>query len=151
MQALSRRPVAQPIEYRRFRPEESGVLLRYFLRAGYPVPLSPQDTGWGAWNGEELVGALALSREHGEWLVRGPEIDSAYRRRRVGSALISLAIPEIRSLRCYCIAYTFLVRMYSRAGFRACPRESQPAFLARRVAKLRESQWDVVLLTRAPD
>ena len=144
-------PVAEPIEYRRFRPEESDVLPRFFLQAGYMLPVTTQDTGWGAWSKGELVGALALSSMEGSSLLRGPEIVSGYRRRGVGAALLDLAIPEIRSFECYCACYAHLIPMYERVGFRVFPLEEAPAYFARQMAIGRKTQWNLVLLRRVAD
>jgi GNAT superfamily N-acetyltransferase len=150
MQAPVKRPAAQPIEYRRFRPEESDVLPRFFLQAGYMLPVTAQDAGWGAWSKGELVGALALSSIQGLWLLRGPEIVSGYRRRGVGAALLDLAIPEIRSLECYCACYSHLIHMYERVGFRAFPLGDAPPYFAQQIAIGRKTLSNLVLLKRLP-
>jgi predicted N-acetyltransferase YhbS len=146
------RPLQHPaasLEYRAFAPGERSDLSRFFREAGYPVPISPDDQGWGAWSQGTLVGAIALCHEENEWLLRGPEILHAFRRRRVGAELLKLAIPKLRSHTCYCVAYSFLARMYSAEGFKPCPSEEIPKFLARRIKGLREAQWDVTVLRRA--
>ncbi len=151
MQAAARKHVAHPIEYRRFLPEESDVLPRFFLQAGYMLPVSAEDTGWGAWSDGELVGAVALSSIQGSWLLRGPEIASGFRRRGVGAALLDMALPEIRHIECYCPAYSNLVRMYSRLGFRVCLPAEAPPYLAQQLAIVRKTQLNLVLLKRPAD
>jgi hypothetical protein len=151
MQAAARKHITHPLEYRRFLPEESEVLPRFFLQAGYMVPVTAQDTGWGAWSDGELVGALALSSLQGSWLLRGPEIVSNFRRRGIGAALLDLALPEIRGIECYCPAYSNLVRMYSRVGFKVCLPADAPPYLAQQLALVRETQLNLMLLKRLPD
>jgi hypothetical protein len=150
MQAAARKHVTHPIEYRRFRPEESDLLPRFFLQAGYMLPVRAEDTGWGAWSDGELVGALALSSMQGSWLMRGPEIVSGFRRRGVGAALLDMALPEIRGIECYCPAYSNLVRMYSRLGFKVCLPADMPPYLAQQLAIVRQTQLNLVLLKRLP-
>jgi predicted N-acetyltransferase YhbS len=140
-----------PIEYRSFRPSESDVLPRFFLQAGYMLPVTAQDRGWGAWSDGELVGALALSRFEESWLLRGPEIVSAFRRRGVGSSLLELALPEIRDIACYCAAYSNVVNLYMPVGFTPCPEKETPAYLSQQMAIFRRMQWDLVLLRRLPE
>jgi hypothetical protein len=150
MQAAASKHVAHPLEYRRFRPEESDVLPRFFLQAGYMLPVTAQDIGWGAWSDGELVGALALSSIQESWLLRGPEIVSGFRRRGVGAALLDLATPEIREIECYVAAYSNLVRMYARVGFRVCLPAEAPPYLAQQLAIVRKTQLNLVLLKRPP-
>ena len=136
------------IEYRAFEDSEHHTLSRFYREAGFPVAIMPGDEGWGAWDGKILVGCLALSHEANTWLLRGPEIKAQYRRRGVGAHLLGQALPRIRNRTCLCVSYSFLVRMYSRAGFHACPAHEQPPFLARRVERLREQGWDLKILKR---
>jgi hypothetical protein len=150
MQAAARKFADSPLEYRRFRPEESDVLPRFFLQAGYMLPVAPQDTGWGAWADGDLVGALALSNMQGSWLLRGPEIVSQFRRRGVGAALLDLALPDIRGFDCFCPAYSNLVRMFARVGFRVCLPAEAPPYLAQQLAIVRQTQLNLILLRRPP-
>ncbi len=143
-------PHDHPLEYRRFRLEESEILPRFFLQAGYMLPVTARDTGWGAWDKEVLVGALALSRMPGGHLLRGPEIVSAYRRRGVGAALLDLAVPDLDAFECYCAAYPNLTQMYLRVGFKPCPLKDAPQFFAQQLAIFRNTQLDLVLLKRSP-
>ena len=138
------------IEYRRFRPDESEILPRFFGQAGYMLPVTSQDTGWGAWLDGQLVGALALSRLEESWMLRGPEIVSAHRRRGVGAALLALALPDIRDLECYCAAYSNVVNLFTPAGFKPCPADEMPPYLAQQLAIFRKTNQDLVLLRRLP-
>ena len=150
MSAQPRRTPLHSIEYRAFLDAEHDTLSRFYREAGFPVAIMPGDEGWGAWDKEHLVGCLALSHEANTWIVRGPEIKAEYRRRGVGAHLLHCAMPRLRGKTCYCVAYSFLMRMYSRAGFHACPANEQPAFLAKRVARLRDQGWDLRILRRGP-
>lgn len=128
--------------------EEVSEVARFYREAGYPVPIQPEDTCWGAWDGPVLVGALALCREGGIRILRGPEVAHAYRRRGVGKALLRLAAPEVARDTTYCISYGFLKRLHAAGGFRAVPPGDAPEFLWRRVSVLNAQDWDVVLLRR---
>jgi len=150
MSAQLRRTPSHAIEYRAFDDAGQETLSRFYREAGFPVAIMPGDEGWGAWDRGVLVGCLALSHEANTWIMRGPEIKAEYRRRGVGAHLLNLAMPRLRGKTCYCVSYTFLMRMYSRAGFHACPPHEQPAFLAKRVARLRDQGWDLKILRRLP-
>lgn len=150
MSAQPRRTPNQSIEYRAFDEAEHDSLSRFYREAGFPVAIMPGDEGWGAWERGHLVGCLALSHEANTWLLRGPEIRAEYRRRGVGAHLLHLAMPRLRNKTCYCVSYTFLTRMYSRAGFHVCPLHEQPPFLSKRVARLRDQGWDLKILRRSP-
>ena len=132
------------------RPEESELLPRFFLQAGYMLPVTEQDAGWGAWLHGELVGAVALTRMQGGWLLRGPEIVSAHRHQGIGPALLDFALPDIRSLECYVAVYSYLTHIYARVGFSVCPHREMPEYFAQQIALARRTQWDLILMRRLP-
>ena len=127
------------------RAEEQARTERFYREAGYPVPIG-EHVAWGAWQGEEMVGAIALSIEGGTAILRGPEIIHARRRRGVGRSLLRAAEPDLRRRSCYVIAYRHLVRMYREMGFTRCVEGDGPEFLRRRIHDLNRRGWDVLLL-----
>lgn len=139
-------PVVRPM-----RADENARVERFFREAGYPVPLGSDYVAWGAWEGEALVGCIALCIEGGVTILRGPEIAYDRRRRGIGKALMEAVRPGIAARPCYCIAYTHLHRMYREAGFRRCAEGEGPEFLRRRVRDMRARKWDLALLFRPAD
>jgi hypothetical protein len=129
--------------------EQKSDVERFFRLAGYPVPIDKPVAAWGAWEGEELVGCLALCLEDGVEILRGPEIVNRRRRRGYGKALLDAATPQLEGRTLYCVAYTHLLRMYAKAGFGPCAPGEGPEFLRRRVAALVGRGWHVVLLVRS--
>ena len=127
------------------RDDERRRTERFFREAGYPVPLGDH-VAWGAFEGEDLIGALALCDEAGITILRGPEIRHERRRRGLGKSLMRAAAPALEGRACYVISYRHLVRMYREFGFQRCGVGEGPEFLRRRVRDLNERSWDLLLL-----
>lgn len=139
---------AAALDYRELDREEMRELALFFREAGFPVAILPDDRGWGAWSRDKLVGCIALCHEAGAWVLRGPEVRHGFQKRGTGARLLDLVAPQLAGRSWYCVAYPYLKRMYARVGFLPCPAEEQPRFLAKRVAWLRQTGWDLMVLRR---
>jgi GNAT superfamily N-acetyltransferase len=136
------------LEYRELHAGEKPAMSHFFRDAGFPVALLPNDRGWGAWSRDKLVGCIALCHEANTWVLRGPEVLPGFQKRGTGARLLELIQPELAGHSWYCVAYPYLKAMYAKAGFAPCPPDQQPRFLAKRVAWLRQTGWDLLILKK---
>ena len=139
---------AASLEYRELTASEKPGMAHFFREAGFPVAILPDDRGWGAWSRDKLVGCIALCHEANTWVLRGPEIRHGFQKRGTGARLLELVEPELAGHPWYCVAYPYLKAMYAKVGFAPCPPGEQPRFLSKRVAWLRQTGWDLVILKR---
>lgn len=136
------------LEYRELEPGERVEMGAFFRDAGFPVAILPTDRGWGGWSRDTLVACVALCEEAKTWVVRGPEVRHGFQKRGTGARLLEMIEPALARLTCYCVAYPYLKGMYAKAGFEPCPPAQQPRFLAKRVAWLRQTGWELTVLRR---
>jgi hypothetical protein len=149
MPSTLRKPNGANHVVRRMAAAESVLAERFFLQAGYPVPLGLDFIAWGAWEHDVLVGCIALCREHNVSILRGPEVAHTRRKLGIGRTLLKSAASELANQTCYCVAYGFLLRIYRDAGFRRCAPGEGPDFLRRRVRDLNARGWDIALLVHS--
>ena len=139
---------AASLEYRELVAAEKPDMARFFQEAGFPVAILPDDRGWGAFSRDRLVGCVALCQEAKAWVLRGPEVRQGFQKRGTSARLLEVVEPALAGLTCFCVAYPYLKAMYAKVGFEPCPPEERPRFLSKRVAWLKQTGWDLVVLRR---
>jgi predicted N-acetyltransferase YhbS len=82
-----------------------------------------------------VVGVVRLCRVEDWVMLRGMDIQSAYRRQGLGTRMLRALEQHMHNSDCYCIPWAHLTIFYEQIGFRAVSGEALPGFLRERLDK----------------
>jgi N-acetylglutamate synthase-like GNAT family acetyltransferase len=129
-------------------PAEYELLTEMYRRWGYRAGIAQSDVVYIAEHAGEPVGLVRRTFENDVTMLRGMQIDPAYRRRGLGSRLLDAFVADVRDQQSFCIPFAHLTDFYARGGFRIIAKEVAPHFLAERLDHYRREGNDVLLMRR---
>ena len=95
---------------------------------------------------DELIGAVRICTEYGVKILRGMQINSARRRKGIGTLMLKFLQENLDMKDCYCVPYKHLKIFYGQMGFEEISPDEAPGFLAERLKKYSDSGLDVVIM-----
>ena len=131
------------------RPDEyDDVALAYRLW-GYRGGVLPSDVVFVAHAGNELIGIVRRTVEHGTMMLRGMHVAPDWRGRGVGTLLQGAFEADLPPGPCVCMPYVYLEPFYAVIGFERMAEADAPQFLLDRLAQYRAEGRDMMLMRRA--
>ena len=110
--------------------------------------VDPKDRILATWDGEEIVGVVRISYEHGFACLRGMQVHPGYQRNGLGTKILYYLMPTLDLDRCYCLPYSHLVRFYQQVGFNLTDRKSLPVELGHRLQSYIQRGLNIVPMVR---
>jgi len=122
------------VEFTLTQTDDHEELINFFIENELEVPdEDPVPTYyvkcWKIADENKLVGAIALAKREGEFIIDGIAVDAGYRKKNLGKLLLDKAIEETRKASGTCI---YLVArtpgFFKRQGFIEISKETAPNF-----------------------
>jgi len=132
-------------------PAEYELLTELYHRWGYRAGIAQSDVVYVAEHAGQPVGLVRRTFENDVTMLRGMQIDPAYRRQGLGSRLLDAFVADVRDQQSFCIPFDHLTEFYGRGGFRIIAEDAAPRFLAERLDHYRREGYNVLLMRRADD
>ena len=132
-------------------PSEFALAQAFYDTCGYEgAAIREGDQVVLAKSGAQIVGVGRLCREQEVLVLRGMQIQAAFRRQGLGSRLLAGLVAQMGEESCYCLPYDHLGEFYAQAGFSAVPGPQLPDFLAQRLASYLALGRKVMAMRRMP-
>ncbi len=132
-------------------PSEFALAQAFYDSCGYEgAAIREDDQVVIAKSATNIVGVGRLCREHGVLVLRGMQIQAAFRRQGLGSRLLAGLVAQVGQEPCYCLPYDHLGAFYAQAGFSAVSGPQLPDFLAQRLASYLALGRKVMAMQRMP-
>ena len=130
------------------RAQEYPHLAELYERWGYCGGLHASDSIYVAEATGQVVGIVRRTVEHDVLMLRGMQVDPAYRRQGVGTLLLRALVADVAGRECFCIPFDHLATFYRQGGFEVVPEATVPRFLAARLAQYRQEGHKVMVMRR---
>jgi ribosomal protein S18 acetylase RimI-like enzyme len=119
-----------------------------YRKTGYKHQASSNDLVYVHELENRIVGAVRISNEHNEYVLRGMQILPDYQRQGIGKEILRYLENHLRRLptNCFCIPYSHLESFYQSIGFTKV--EHGPHFLVDRLKQYKAEGLDVILMER---
>ena len=82
---------------------------------------------------ERIIGAVRICSENGETVLRGMQVEPAWRRKSIGLLILKFLAHHLNMDGCYCLPYKHLKGFYASIGFEEVSEDKAPEFLAQRL------------------
>jgi N-acetylglutamate synthase-like GNAT family acetyltransferase len=132
-------------------PVDYELLTELYRSWGYRAGIAQSDVVYVAEYAGQRVGLVRRTFENDVTMLRGMQIDPAYRRQGIGSRLLDAFVADVRDQQSFCIPFAHLTEFYARGGFRTIAEEEAPHFLAERLDHYRREGHNVLLMRRPGD
>ena len=137
-----------PIIVRTARAREYPHLADLYECWGYGGGLNASDTIHVAEANGQVIGIVRRTVEHDVLMLRGMQVDPAYRRQGVGTLLLRALVADVAGRECFCIPFDHLATFYRQGGFEVIPESTAPRFLVARLAHYRQEGHKVMVMRR---
>ena len=135
----------------KIRREDSAnfrVAQKFYSSVDYHTKIEPSDIVFSAVQGEEIVGAVRLSREFNHLVLRGMMIAPFMQRQGVGTKMLAELENCIGDEDCWCLPRGWLEGFYGQIGFKRVVNETAPQHLQERVKSYLEKYPDMFIMKR---
>jgi N-acetylglutamate synthase-like GNAT family acetyltransferase len=96
---------------------------------------------------KQIIGAVRICTENGINVLRGMQVNPAWQRKGVGSAMLKFLPDQVDMDGCYCLPYKHLKSFYRSIGFEEISTQDAPEFLAERLQKyLSSGNKEIVIM-----
>jgi N-acetylglutamate synthase-like GNAT family acetyltransferase len=137
-----------PVQITQAGPDDLPAIRDLYAQAGYGAAIDGADTVLMAKVDGQLAGVVRLCMEQGVTVLRGMQVQPAFQRQGVGSALLAACVPVLDRGPAYCLPYTHLTGFYGALGFEPVGADQLPAFLACRLAGYLDKGQQVLAMRR---
>lgn len=131
-------------------PADYFAIAAFYERCGYSGGLEPNDTVLTAVRNGALVGAVRLTSEQQELVLRGMQVLPEAQRQGIGTDLLEACLDRVSTSGCYCIPWAYLEAFYASRGFKRCKSADVPTTLSKRFTDYLAAGRDVILMCREP-
>lgn len=129
-------------------PHEFDRVCAAYAAWGYPARPLESDVIFTAHAGDELIGIVRRTVEHGHLMLRGMHVAPAWQRCGVGARLLAAFEADLPNQPCLCVPYTHLESFYGSIGFARIADDSAPRFLQERLAAYRAQGRSMMIMRR---
>lgn len=142
--------MTSPIEVKRLSSNDFERAASFYQSVGYVQTIQPQDTFFGAYHANEIVGLVRLAFENGHRVLRGMQVQPQFQFFGIGTKLIRLLEEDLRIEDCYCLPHGWLESFYGQIGFmKVESTETCPAFLVERLEENKKKFPQLILMKRS--
>lgn len=131
-------------------PKDLSRVQAFYSAADYGGGVGQDDVIYLAELGDDLVGVVRRTHEHGVTMLRGMQVAPSQQRKGVGLRMLHAFVADLEGKGCYCIPYRRLTEFYASVGFEPAPDETAPPFLRERLADYTARNMSVILMRRPP-